>query len=189
MAQSNPLRADNETQYMMPRLNTLFRSIEAQKAEMLRYVETLTDEERNQNLTPAEWSPLQVMEHIVSVEELTTAAGLQSNARVLLKGHIFITLGGGLMRLCARSGLRTPTLPVFEPSGEHDFQTIKQRWDEATNALAPKLVSVTRETQPFVMHPVAGPLSARQFFELLDVHLAYHWRHFPRVRATSSPTD
>jgi hypothetical protein len=159
-----------------------YQSIEQRKSIMLRYLETLTDEERRKNPTPAEWSPLQILEHLVLLEELSLGADLPANAKILPKAYLFVTLGGGLTRVGAVSGLRIPTLPAFEPRGEHDFSVIKKRWGKARKTLSGRLASVKQPKRPFIMHAVAGPMSANQFLELLDVHLAYHWRHFPRVR-------
>ena len=167
---------------MLPELNTLYQSIERRKAEMLAHLESLPDKEQGKSPTTAEWSPLQVVDHVVIVEEWMAgpdAAILPSDARVLMKGRLFITLGGGLMR----SALRMPTLPVAVPQDDPDLAAIKQRWDMSRTMLCPKLAAVTPETRPLpiALHPVAGPLNAKQVLLLLDVHLAYHWRHFPRL--------
>ena len=183
MNQPNTVQEHQEARTMLPELNTLYQSIEKRKAAMLTYLETLPDEERSKNAAAAEWSPLQVMDHVVIVEEWMAgpnAAVLPANARVLMKGRLFITLGGGVMR----SALRMPTLPMAVPQDDLDFTAIKQRWDRSRNMLAPKLAAVTQETQPLpiALHPVAGPLNAKQVLVLLDAHLAYHWRHMPRVK-------
>lgn len=172
-----------ETLRSLPELNHLYKSMEKRKAEFLTYLERLTDAERRRCPTVADWSPLQVMEHVVVVEEWMAApyeALSHANSKVLIKGRLFITLGGGLMR----SGFRMPTVPQAEPQTDLDFTTIKQRWEIARILLSRKLATVTQETQPvpIALHPIAGPLNAKQVLELLDVHLAYHWRHRPHVK-------
>ena len=170
---------------MLPKLNILYQRIEKRKAEMLTFLESLSDAARNNAPNPSAWSPLQVMEHVVTVEEWMAGPNMAlppANGKVLLKGHLFILLGGGLTRVASLAGFRIPTLPEAEPQGEHfNFTALKQRWENARKSLAPKLEAVTPKTQhlPIALHPVAGPLNAKQALVLLDVHLAYHWRHFP----------
>ena len=170
---------------MLPELNALCQSIEKRKAEMLAYFESLPDAERVKSPTTAEWSPLQVMDHVVIVEEWMAgpnAAVPPTDARVLMKGRLFMAFGGTVMR----SALRVPTLPAAAPHDDLDFAAIKQRWDVSRTMLCPKLAAVTPGTRPLpiALHPVAGPLNAKQVLLLLDIHLAYHWRHFPRTRAS-----
>ena len=183
MNQPSTLQEQRETLTLLPEYSTLNQSLEKQKDELLTYLEALSEEDRNRNATTAEWSPLQVMEHIVVVEEWMAGPNQAlppANGKVLFKGHLFIILGGGLMR----SGLRMPTIPMAEPGQVLDFTAIKLRWHTARTLLASKLEAVTQETQPLpiALHPMAGPLNAKQVLGLLDVHLAYHLRHLPRVK-------
>ena len=173
---------------MLLELNRLYQSITQRKAELLTSLDSLTDAQRSHAPSPSEWSPLQVLEHLVSVEESLagpTAPALPADAKVLPKGRMFITFGGGLMRLCAQSGLRIPSLPVFEPQGNGDYPFLKTRWNTTRAALLPTIAAVMEATQaaPIALHPIAGPLNAAPVLILLDAHLAYHWRHLPRVKA------
>ena len=168
---------------MLPELDLLYRSMETRKAEMLTHLATLSHEERNRNPKPSEWSPLQVMDHLVLVEEWMSCpnrAVPPKHGKVLLKGRLFIFFGGGIMR----SRFRIPTIPMAVPQTNLDFAEIERRWDDARGGLALKLAAITTETQslPIALHPIAGPLNGRQVLELLDVHLAYHVRHFPQVK-------
>ena len=172
---------------MLHALNARYLSMEKRRFEMLAYLESLSDAERNKAPAPTDWSPLQIMEHVVTVEEWMAgpnAALPHENGKVLLKGHLFIMLGGGLTRVAVGLGFRIPTLPQAEPQGAHfDFTAIKRRWENARQSLLPKLEAVMPETRhlSIALHPIAGPLNAGQVVTLLDVHLAYHWRHFPRA--------
>ena len=163
---------------MLTALEKLHQNTEQRKTEMLAYLESLTDQERMKQPTPSDWSPLQVMEHIVIVEEWVSGP-TPKNRKVLLKGYLFMALGVSTMR----KGTRVPTLPQAVPSGALNYTEIKQRWEDARAFISSKLASVTQETQdePIALHPVAGPLTAKQILELLDAHLIYHWKHFPRV--------
>ena len=165
---------------MLQELNLLYRSIEERRGEMLTYLEAMTDERQNKNPTPTEWSPLQVMEHIVIVEEYVASPLPPADNKVLLKGHLFMTFGVGLMR----TGLRIPTIPQAVPSNALDFAAVRQRWSDARNCLLSKLKTVAQENQaaPIAPHPIAGPLTAKQTLELLDAHLIYHLRHFPHSK-------
>ena len=162
-----------------PQMGSLYQSIEKRKAAMLNIIDALTDEQRRESPAPAEWSPLQVMEHVVVVEEWMANPLPPGNDRILLKGRLFILLGVGSMR----RGLRMPTLPEAAPCGDTNFAVIRERWENARERIAARLETITPETRPspIALHPVAGPLNAQQTLQLLDAHLTYHLRYFPHV--------
>ena len=162
---------------MLPELNTLSQSMETRKTEMLAYIDALPSEKRNAKPRPSEWSPLQVMEHLVLVEEWM-AAPCPPGGKVLTRGKIFVLFGGNMMR----SRFRIPTVPMAEPQVVLDDALIRQRWDRARASLSAKLAEVTAENRssPIALHPLVGPLDALQTLTLLDVHLAYHLRHLPK---------
>ena len=96
---------------MLSELDNLYQSIERRKTEILTRLDALPDADRRKNPAPTEWSPLQVMEHVILVEELVVgpdALTLPANAQIQLKGRLFVLVGGAMMR----SGLRMPTLPI-----------------------------------------------------------------------------
>jgi len=172
---------EHKGKYMLPQLEEPFKTIECLKSDMLRVLGALTEDELRERPSPSDWSPLGIPEHIVLVEEWTSGPSeepLPENARVLLKGRVFVAFASRFMR----SGVRVPTDPSAEPSGHHDRDSLAQRWDLSRDLLKAKLQDVRKETlnQPIAMHPLAGPVNACQVLALLEVHMIYHLRQLPK---------
>ncbi len=158
-----------------------YQGLEKAKAGMLDRMEKLTDDERNRKPAPGEWSSLQVLEHVVVVEEWM--AGINSdppppNARVQMRGRLFIKYAGRMMR----SGRRIPTIPMSAPPDAPCYSEVVNRWSDARKVLEQKLRDVKPGSQfiPIALHPLAGPLNPAQVLDLLDAHLDYHIKHFPK---------
>ncbi len=167
MSRTNAAFENGEGRYIPSELDRLSQSLETRKAKMLVCLESLSHEERGSKPAPSDWSPLQVMEHVVIVEEWM-AAPQPVGDNILLKGHLFMIFGVGLMR----TGLRVPTLPMATPRGDPDYADVKRRWEDARNALASKRAAVTGKARhlPIALHPAAGPLNAKQALTLLSSH-------------------
>lgn len=165
-----------ETNTLRPKLAIRWQSIENQKAVFISYLNALSEDALTARATPVDWSLLEVLEHVIIVEEWVSAPFINSEGkRVGMKAYLFTGLGGAI----TRSGIRIPTLPVAEPSGTASLNDLIERWARARQSLAPKLLQVTasRWYAPIALHPFAGPMNAYQVMGLLDVHLAYHLRH------------
>ena len=165
----------------MSELNPYITNLDTRKAAMLHYMDGLSESDLKHSPHPKTWSPLEVLEHIIIVEEMTTKASRPKAGedRVGLKPRIFIALGVGPMR----PGFRIPTMSMLQPKRNHDYQALKERWSEARRTLAAQVKSVQSESKnrAMVVHPLAGPMSAAMALDFLDVHLRYHWKNFPRV--------
>lgn len=83
---------------LLPELRALYNSMEERKTGMLARLEAIPPGERGKSRAKGEWSPRQVMEHLVVVEEWIGGTGdlPPKGTKVLLKGkgHLFITFGG-----------------------------------------------------------------------------------------------
>ena len=165
----------------MNKVTTHVANLDTRKAAVLAYLDSLNPMDLKRAPRPGQWSPLEVLEHIVIVEELTTkartpAAGEQ---KVGLKARGFMLLGVAPMR----PGFRIPTMPVLQPKRNQDYNTLKERWAAARRDLSAHLESVGADVtqRAMIVHPLAGPMSAAMALDFLDVHLRYHWKNFPRL--------
>ena len=165
----------------MNELNPYITNLDTRRAAMLQYMDGLSEGDLKRAPRPKAWSPLEVLEHIIIVEEMTTKANRPKAGedRVGMKARIFMVVGVGPMR----PGFRIPTMPMLLPKRNHDYDALKERWTEARRTLAAQVEAVKTESQhrAMVVHPLAGPMSAAMALDFLDVHLRYHWKNFPRV--------
>ena len=165
---------------------TAFRRLEDQKRELLCYLDGLTEEERSWRASSKELSPIQVLAHVVKVEETVSGAGTAPppRSKVLLKGRIFMLTMVNLMR----PGFRIPTMPVLHPKSPDSYEGLKRTWDKTRRDLASRIDGLSEATRhkPVTNHMMAGPLSASMALEFLDVHLSYHWKNFPRPNRAPS---
>jgi DinB superfamily len=165
---------------LAPDLGRRIATLESNKSRMLEYLDSLSPSARDFRPTKDDWSPLQVLEHIVMVEEWMSGPNQAVAPRldkVRLSGYLFIFFGGRFMA----SGLRVPTLSMMHPKADLDFEEIKARWSRSREDLERKLQTVTAQelSRPIALHPVAGPLNPVQVLTLLEVHSDYHWRFMP----------
>lgn len=158
----------------------LFDEIERKKVELLRYTDTLSAARLAQRPGKGEWSPLEVIEHLLIVEEMIAQADRVSpgTVRVSVKSRIFMALAVGPMR----PAFRMPTMPVLQPKVTGDYASLKARWSQARSRIA----EIVRQAEgrprdeAQILHPMAGAMSAEQAIDFLNVHLRYHAKHFPK---------
>ena len=168
----------------MTQLEERFRKIEAQKAALLGRVCALDVTERAKAPKTGEWSPLQVIAHLVLAEglmagEIEKAAGPEGRgARPKPLTALMVPLLCGAMR----AALPMLPPPTMEPPPTPDpLEASEARWSELRAALCARLESVADpDARNFSLHPILGPISARQALDITEAHLTYHTKRFPR---------
>lgn len=165
---------------MLKELSPLYKSLEDKRRELLKYMDGISEAERQRKPNPKELSPIQVLAHIVKVEETVAGPGTSPKlkSKVGLKGRVFMATMVNLMR----PGFRIPTTPVLHPSVPDSYHELKQSWERTRQELTSRVERTTEsaKNQPITDHMMAGPLSAAMALEFLDIHLRYHWKNFPR---------
>lgn len=165
---------------MLGELVPFHTSLEKRRLELIDYMDRLSEQERLRNPSSSELSPLQVLAHVVRVEETVVGPGTtpSQNSKVGVRGRIFMFTMVNLMR----PGFRIPTTPILHPENPYGYEELKRAWDVLRTELKSRVerVSLTSRDQPICDHMMAGPLTARMALDFLDVHLRYHWRNFPR---------
>lgn len=170
-------------------LKRKFDQVEEQKATLLARVAARSDVEQMRAPRGGGWSPRALVHHLVLAEEQVgkhvAAAGAAAGSapgRVLASRRPLVALLAGVMR--AGVPLPAPS-EMTPPESEGDLLPLDvaaARWDAARRALKERLEAVTSETArtAIALHPVVGPLDARQVLGLLDAHLVYHQRQAAR---------
>jgi uncharacterized damage-inducible protein DinB len=172
---------------MLTELTSQFAAMEERRKALIEHLDALTEEQRRFHPKAKSWSPIEVADHLVLVEEalLTCliAAGTETAPRKTFTER-FMGLAVGVV---FRFGFRAK-IPVEEvrPRPDVDFEDLQKRWIEARERLREKIDSVTESSadKPFVHHPVAGPLSAAVALDFVIRHHDHHMRQMARIEAS-----
>ena len=161
---------------MLNELAPYLIALEDKKRDVLRYMDGLSPSQRQWRPSDRELSPIQVLAHVVKVEETVAGPGTlpKPGSKVGLKGRIFMAVLVNMMR----PGFRIPTFPTLHPAQPDSYEDLKRAWETVRNELASRVELANG--QPITNHIMAGPLSAPMALDFLDVHLRYHWKNFPR---------
>ena len=135
---------------------------------------------------PASWSALDLVEHLVLVEEAVLRGipdrpptrSLADSARAaMVLPILFLTF--------ARGGrFRAPTREVL-PVGGSSLAQLDARWTRARANLRAVLQLMGPEdlSRPFFRHPVIGWLTTLEGLGFLERHVGHHLRQVERIRA------
>ncbi|HXE57970.1 MAG TPA: DinB family protein [Gemmatimonadales bacterium] len=167
---------------MLPALARDLERLEARRRVLLARVRALTPGQRTFRPAPDRWSVLDVVEHLVLVDEAASGAvrGPAGGAPRPAAGRLRYL--GLLAVLRSPIRVRVPTRAVL-PSGGADLAGLEARWVEARAALAEWLEGLGPEMvrRPVFRHPVVGWLTVRQTLGFLGAHQAHHEAQVRRI--------
>lgn len=169
---------------MLPDLARRFSLLEERKSDILARVDALSEEQRAAPVLPGEWSPVQLIHHLVLAEEQggeQIAAASEAGERHRRgRPSPFVLSAVAVMRL----GIRVPVPDTMVPLGDVPLDALTERWAAARRALRARLEALDAQTQndSISLHPLAGPIDAAEVLSLHEVHLLYHQRQFARQR-------
>jgi uncharacterized damage-inducible protein DinB len=167
----------NKEQNLLTRLDTGRKVLVAE-------VDALTADQLVFRPTPDGWSALDVVEHLVRVEEAIVSRIRKRERRTLAetlraKGAL------ALMSVYFAVGRRfkVPTQAIV-PLGGVTLSDLAGRWDASHAALraAVNLLDPEELARPLMRHPVLGLLTPRETLTFLLRHLAHHRRQIRRLR-------
>jgi uncharacterized damage-inducible protein DinB len=171
---------------MTPSLAARLARMELRRASLLEELAALGPDQLTFRPGPESWSPRDVLEHLVLVEEAvqryaSKRPGPQpraATARAGLKLRIILIY----FRLGAR--IEAPTRAVL-PAGTGSLEDLRTRWDQARQGLATLLEGETAadRRRPLLRHPVTGWLTPAQSLTFIEAHIAHHRRQIARIRA------
>ena len=174
---------------MVDNVSRVFQTLELQKRALLDRIAAWPTEQRQFRPAPGRWSALDIVDHLVRMEE-TALVGVQTN---LPHGHpvrIIDRLSGmlvnGLMRSPIR--IRVPAgVPAVLPDGAADLDALGNRWAEIRKEMASLLCLLAQEQlhTGLVRHPVAGWMSILQGMRFLSAHLIHHEYQLDRLERTA----
>ena len=158
---------------MQPELKPFWDLAESLKSDILARVESRAEGSRRRAIRPGDWSPLQVVAHLVVTEKFVIGSGENPTGRPANPVVIQV--------LCAalRAGIPMPAPDVTDPGlTPETLGTLARRWDTLREVFHERLASAAPDA-PFGTHPYFGVVTMRQTVEMLAAHLTYHVKRFP----------
>ena len=163
---------------MLPPLRNSFDQMEAARRRVLALTGPLTEPQAHFSPGPEEWSVVQVLEHIVTIDlivlrlvekQMTKTelrpAGIQTTFRSLL-----VTLA-----LRYRKKIKAPAvLPV--PTGDRTLAEWRRDWEASREQWLQMLESVPEKLlgKELFKHPLAGYFTLRQTLDFITEHTLHH---------------
>ena len=170
---------------MLHKIQVLITELEDRKSELLKDLESYSDDHLRFQPAPDRWSLLMALQHIVRGEQgirLTEAELRRSPVRQQLKpGNLFDVVMDVLEKDIP---VEVPD-PSVEPDGTMGLDELIVLWDRERKVLSNLLEKVTEETVDDVMfsHPAAGPLDPVRTLQLAVAHFDTHRRQIDRLRS------
>lgn len=168
----------------------ILTKLEEQKRDLLSHIERWPPEKLSYRPTPADWSVLEMLDHIVKTEiEILSVArgGLAKPHRIGLGDKLRTAF---LQRIFASD--RKVKVPVNArevlPGSDLQLQEIRDRWNDSraelnrfVNLHNPELLS-----KGIFKHPVGGWMGTEQILEFFSIHLIHHRYQLDRISRSAS---
>jgi uncharacterized damage-inducible protein DinB len=169
---------------MPDRHRTLLTRLDARRRALLSEVAAMTADQLVFRPAPDSWSALDVVEHLVRVEEAILSRIREREPRTLREA-LWAKGALALMRVYFAVGRRfkVPT-QVIVPLGGVTLSDLAARWDAAHAALRARVNLLDPEelARPLMRHPQLGLLTPRETLIFLLRHMAHHRRQIHRIR-------
>lgn len=169
---------------MLPEIQALITELEDLKSELLKDLESYSNEHLRFQPAPDRWSLLMSLQHIVLGEQgirLAEAELRHNPVRLQLKpGNLFAVV----MDVLEKDIPVAVPDPFVEPDGSMGLDELIALWDLERKLLCDLLEGVTGETVNDVMfsHPAAGPLDPVRTLQLAVTHFNAHRRQIDRLK-------
>ncbi len=171
---------------MLPPLASRLARLERQRAEVLGSLDGLGPPQLRFRPTPESWGLLDVIEHLVLIEErILGGLGARPGPLPLLE-RVRVGAGFALLTVWLRGGgrIRVPSRAVM-PGGSSSLEELRGRWDTVRAGLNQALERLERSDlgRPMMRHPIVGKLSPTQTLSFLHTHVAHHRPQLARIRS------
>ena len=169
---------------MIPNVKEKFDSLTNKRDVLLQKLDSLSTETLNFKAGPDKWSVVEVVEHLVIVEEdlllqvsrSTTDSPLDHKLKSREKYNTVI-------KVMERD------IPVdvpdkrAEPQGRLTLDELLSRWVSIRKKLRGVLAEIhlAKKDHLIYQHPFAGPLDISETLHFFDVHFDNHMRHIERI--------
>ena len=159
--------------------------MERGRAALLERLAPMSPAELTARPAAGGWNVLDVVQHVIIVEELVLRALATRPGPLPLAERVRSGLRLTALRIYLRSGGRVeaPT-PAILPQGSVPLDELRARWERTRAGYATALASFGPEDlrRPMMKHPIVGKLTPVQTLTFLGTHLAHHGRQIERIR-------
>jgi uncharacterized damage-inducible protein DinB len=168
----------------------LLARVESRRREMIAEADRLTAEQLTFRPAPNAWSALDVLEHLVKVEEAIVSRVRSREPRRLVEAaRAKAALGIMRVLFVARGRIKVPVQGVL-PLGGVTLSDLVSRWEAAQAALKERLESFGPQdwSRPMMRHPLIGLLTPSEGLTFIHSHMGHHRRQIARIpRARGYP--
>ncbi len=172
---------------MLTPLQRRLTRMDRQRTALLEELARLPGGQLGFRPAPESWSTLEVLEHLVRVEEAVVLRASQLPASRSLRQGVRAAGSMVLLRIVLRAGIRikVPSKAVL-PQGKATLPELRERWDRVRNKLEAVLADQSRPDlrRPMMRHPLCGWLTPIQTLTFLERHVTHHTRQLGRIRAS-----
>ena len=158
--------------------------LERGRAALLERLAPMSPAELTARPAAGGWNVLDVVQHVIIVEELVLRALATRPGPLSLAERVRSGLRLTALRIYLRSGgrVQAPT-PAILPQGRVPLDELRARWERARAGYATALASFGPDDlrRPMMKHPIVGKLTPVQTLTFLGTHLAHHGRQIERI--------
>ena len=175
---------------MIANVQEKFESLTKKRVALLQKLGSLSTEELNFKADPDRWSVVEVVEHLVIVEDDLLHQISRKKADSPLDNSLkspekYKTV----IKVMERD------IPVdvpderAEPHGRVPLDELLSQWEDLRQKLHGFLAAISpvNENSLVYRHPFAGPLDISETLHFFDVHFDNHMRHIDRILAQTKP--
>ncbi len=169
---------------MRAREQKLLTRFENRRREMLAEVDRLSPEQLTFRPAPGAWSTLDVIEHLVKVDEAIVSRSRPREPRSLREtARAKATLLAMRVVFALRRRVKVP-LQAVVPLGGATLHDLAERWESAERTLEARLEAFGPGdwSRPMMRHPVLGLLTAAETLTFLRCHMGHHRRQIARIQ-------
>jgi uncharacterized damage-inducible protein DinB len=152
-------------------------------------LETLDDSALSFRPAPGTWSILEVVHHLVLVEQGIMRAAHDGPAQSRRRKNLRERVGCAAVWLVFKLGLRVkiPTNRV-RPQPGLSLSRLEQEWAASRTSLEAYLDSTpaAKRSETMFRHPIGGPMNVEQTLLFLTRHFDHHRRQISRIRRSGA---
>jgi uncharacterized damage-inducible protein DinB len=162
----------------------LLANIERRRRELMAEADALSAEQLTFRPALDVWSPLDVIEHLVKVEEAIAYHAKPRSPRGRLEtAQTRVKLGIWRLLLATGYRIKVPIQGIL-PLGGVTLTDLARRWEAAQALLGERLEQFGADdwTRPMMRHPIVGRLTPQESLRFIYWHEGHHRRQIARIR-------
>jgi hypothetical protein len=158
-------------------LQEQIQNLEAKRISLIHKLGLQNSEKLNHKNEASGWSILQILEHVVLVEEKSVANAIYklSSPKELKPVSLFVEVRLLIVRVTFLFGIKFKSPKEVAPGDEISFLDLVNRWEIARiklQELSPNALQLL--SLGIFKHPVIGYLNYKQMVQFLDMHFHHH---------------